>query len=146
MAKMIKGMILEHVNMYVKDRDASIDFYTKAMGFKLLRKYETDTQRVAYLYLDDQLLELNENFNQDQPLGLSHLGFRVDDLDQAMTELKKQNVEYVMGPFNIQPKIYATTNVLDEKLKRALKPINKPYWREAIFRDPNGVTLELIER
>jgi catechol 2,3-dioxygenase-like lactoylglutathione lyase family enzyme len=143
---MMPGMILEHVNMIVKNRDESIDFYIKVMGFKLLRKYETDTQRVAYLYLDDQLLELNELYAQDQPLGLSHLGFRVDDMDEAMAELKKRDIEFLRGPIKIQPKIYATANVIDDKLKRALKPIKNPYWRVSIFRDPNGVTIELLER
>lgn len=146
MITMIKGMILEHVNMFVKNRDEAVEFYTKVMGFKVLRKYETDTQRVAYLYLGDQLLELNEVFAKNQPLGLSHLGFRVEDMDEAMAELKKHDVEYVSGPVKFQPKIYGAADVTDEKLVRALKPIKKQYWRISMFRDPNGVTLELLER
>ena len=139
-------MILEHVGMVVKNRDESIEFYTKVMGFKLLRKYETDTQRVAYLYLNDQLLELNELFSKDRPVGLSHLGFRVEDMNKAMNELKKHGVELIEGPIKFQPKIYAAAKVTEEKLLRALKPTKKLYWLISMFRDPNGITIELLER
>ncbi|MCW4033332.1 MAG: VOC family protein [Candidatus Bathyarchaeota archaeon] len=143
---MPKGMILEHIGMVVKNRDESLEFYTKVMGFKLLRKYETDKQRVAYLYLNDQLLELNELFSKDRPLGLSHLGFRVEDMNEAMDELKKHGVELIDGPIKFQPEIYATAKVTEEKLLRALKPTEKPYWLISMFRDSNGVTIELLER
>jgi len=143
---MPKGMILEHIGMVVKNRDESLEFYTKVMGFKLLRKYETDKQRVAYLYLNDQLLELNELFSKDRPLCLSHLGFRVEDMNEAMYELKKHGVELIDGPIKFQPKIYATANVTEEKLVRALKPTKKPYWLISMFRDSNGVIIELLER
>ncbi len=144
---MIEGMILEHVGIVVKDRDASVEFYTKVMGFKILRKYETDTMRVAYMYLDDQLLEVNEFLAEDKPMGLWHLGFRVDDMDKAMAELKKHGAEYIDGPTKFQPKIYATADVSNEKLLRALRPpTDKPYWRISNFKDPNGVLLELLER
>lgn len=139
-------MILEHIGMVVKNRDESLEFYTKVMGFKLLRKYETDKQRVAYLYLNDQLLELNELFSKDRPLGLSHLGFRVEDMNEAMDELKKHGVELIDGPIKFQPEIYATAKVTEEKLLRALKPTEKPYWLISMFRDSNGVTIELLER
>ena len=139
-------MILEHVGMVVKNRDESIEFYTKVMGFKLLRKYETDTQRVAYLYLNDQLLEFNELFSKDRPVGLSHLGFRVEDMNKAMNELKKHGVELIEGPIKFQPKIYAAAKVTEEKLLRALKPTKKLYWLISMFRDPNGITIELLER
>ncbi|MEM3017942.1 MAG: VOC family protein [Candidatus Bathyarchaeia archaeon] len=144
---MPKNMILEHIGIVVRDRDASLELYTKVMGFKVLRKYETDKMRVAYLYLDDQLIELNEFYSQDKPLGVWHLGFRVDDMDQAVAELKEKGVEHIDGPLKFQPKIYATADVSNEKLRRALRPPEeKPYWRISNFRDPNGVTLELLER
>ena len=140
-------MILEHVSIVVKNRDASMNFYTKVLGFKILRKYETDTMRVAYLYLEDQLLELNEFYANDEPIGLWHLGFRVESMDEAMAHFKEQGAELVSEPIEFKPKIYATADVSDEKLLRALKPKeDKAYWRIAMFRDPNGVIIELLER
>ncbi|WP_455278962.1 VOC family protein [[Eubacterium] cellulosolvens] len=144
---MLKGMILEHVSIVVKNRDATMEFYTKVLGFKILRKYETDTMRVAYLYLEDQLLELNEFYANDEPIGLWHLGFRVESMDEAMAHFKEQGAELVSEPIEFKPKIYATADVSDEKLLRALKPKeDKAYWRIAMFRDPNGVIIELLER
>ena len=139
-------MILEHVSMVVKDRDEAVDFCTKVMGLEVLRKYETDTQRVAYLFLGDQLLELNELYAKDKPIGLAHLGFRVDDMGEVVAEFKKQGIEFSGEPIKYEPKIYATADVTDEKLVRALKPVKKPYWLISMFRDPNGVTIELLER
>lgn len=140
-------MILEHVSIVVKNRDATMEFYTKVLGFKILRKYETDTMRVAYLYLEDQLLELNEFYANDEPIGLWHLGFRVESMDEAMAHFKEQGAELVSEPIEFKPKIYATADVSDEKLLRALKPKeDKAYWRIAMFRDPNGVIIELLER
>ncbi len=144
---MLKGMILEHVGIVVKNRDESMDFYTKVLGFKILRKYETDTMRVAYLYLEDQLLELNEFYANDKPIGLWHLGFRVEDMDEAMAHFKQQGAELVKEPFEFKPKMYALADVSHEKLLRALKPHgDKTYWRIAMFQDPNGVNIELLER
>jgi len=140
-------MILEHVSIVVKNRDATMEFYTKVLGFKILRKYETDTMRVAYLYLEDQLLELNEFYANDEPIGLWHLGFRVESMDEAMAHFKEQGAELVSEPIEFKPKIYATADVSDEKLLRALKPKeDKAYWMIAMFRDPNGVIIELLER
>ena len=138
-------MILEHISMVVKNRDESMEFFTNVMGFKVLRKYETNEQRVAYLYLDDQLLELNEFHAKDRPIGLAHLGFRVDDMDEAIAEFKKHGVEFY-SDIRLEPKIYATADVTNDKLVRALKPTKKPFWRIAMFREPNGVTVELLER
>jgi hypothetical protein len=43
--------------------------------------------------------------------------------------------------------MYALADVSHEKLLRALKPKeDKTYWRIAMFRDPNGVIIELLER
>jgi catechol 2,3-dioxygenase-like lactoylglutathione lyase family enzyme len=144
---MLKGMILEHVSIVVKNRDASMNFYTKVLGFKILRKYETDTMRVAYLYLEDQLLELNEFLANDEPIGLWHLGFRVEDMDEAIAHFKEHGAEQVSDPIEFKPKMYDLADVSHEKLLRALKPKeDKTYWRIAMFRDPNGVIIELLER
>ena len=89
----------------------------------------------------------NEVFDKEQPLGLRHLGIRVNNMDEAMAHFKAQGVEFVSGPVEFKPKIYATADVSSEKLLRALKPREgKTFWRISMFRDPNGVILELLER
>jgi catechol 2,3-dioxygenase-like lactoylglutathione lyase family enzyme len=84
-------MILEHTGLTVSDLGRSIDFYTRVLGFKLLRKTTTN----AYLHLEDQLLELTPCSERDPTLrnpdecearlhceiGITHLGFRVDDIE-----------------------------------------------------------------
>ena len=97
--------------------------------------------------MDEQLLELNELFDKDKPFGLQHLGIRVKDMDEARAYFKAQGIEYVGGPVEFKPKIYATADVSSETLLRALKPRGeKTYSRISKFRDPSGVILELLER
>ena len=140
-------MILEHIGIFVKNRDETVDFYTKVLGFKLLRKYETDGQDVAYVYgSDNELIEIMERKTHPFLVGFAHMCLRVDDLDEAISELKKFGVELLMKPLTFEPKIHSAPLVKEEKLLRAQKPIKKPYWRIAFFQDPNGIIFELIER
>jgi hypothetical protein len=34
----------------------------------------------------------------------------------------------------------------DEKLRRAARPVGRSHWRIAMFADPDGIILELLER
>ena len=49
-----------HIYLPVRDVDTSIDFYTKNLGFRLLRKYRTGEggSASAYVELGEVLLEL----------------------------------------------------------------------------------------
>ena len=151
-------MIFEHVGITVGDLARSIRFYTEVFGFSLLRKATTN----AYLYLDDQLLELmqgdpattrprpetatgwNEQMWSQVPL--IHLGFRVDDMEQALAKIVALGGEVVVPPADYTPTIEHVAEVSHEKLRRAARPIGKPSWRIADVSDPDGVMLEILER
>ncbi len=151
-------MIFEHVGITVGDLARSIHFYTEVFGFSLLRKTTVN----AYLYLDDQLLELmqgdpatarprpetaqewNEQMWSQVPL--VHLGFRVDNMEQALSKIVALGGEVVVPPDAYTPTIEHVAKVSDEKLRRAAQPIGKPYWQIANISDPDGVILEILER
>jgi catechol 2,3-dioxygenase-like lactoylglutathione lyase family enzyme len=151
-------MILEHVGMTVNDLERSIRFYTEVFGFALLRKTTTN----AYLYLDDQLLELTQCrapaqvTTPDSPEAWTeymygapatiHIGFRVDDMDEAVRKIEELGGELVVPPCRFEPQIEHAVEATVEKLRRAAKPTSKPYWRLAVFADPDGIILELVER
>ena len=152
------AMILEHVGITVNDLNKSIDFYTKVFGFRLLRKTPTS----AYLYLDNELLELMQSdgpAEMEKPrtpegwerhmsgaVGLRHLGFRVDDLDEAVENLKKLGGELIAPPEMYRPTIEFLAEASEDKLRRVAKPANTNGWRIAMFCDPDGVILEILER
>jgi catechol 2,3-dioxygenase-like lactoylglutathione lyase family enzyme len=150
-------MILEHIGLTVSDLDRSMEFYTQVLDFNLLRKTTTN----AYLHLDDQLLELTqcrtpvEELSADTPdqderlyceIGITHLGFRVENMDQAVANIEALGGKLLTPPYEFEPQIEYVVEPTDEKLRRAAKPIGRTHWRIATFSDPDGIILELLER
>jgi len=151
-------MILEHIGLTVSDLDRSVSFYTQVLGFQILRRTTTN----AYLHLDDQLLELTqcrvpvEVSPPETPhdcdgrlyceVGITHLGFRVDNLDDAVEKIEELGGRLITPPYEFEPQIEYVAEHTDEKLKRAARPIGRARWRIAMFADPDGIVLELLER
>ena len=149
-------MIYEHIGLTVSDLKTSINFYIDVFGFHLLRRTETS----AYLHLGTDLLELTQVrghiFSGDEmkspseimysSIGISHIGFRVDNLQDAIEKIEKSGGKLVIPPFAFMPKITCVTEHKDEKLRRASTPQGSDEWRIAGFSDPDGIILEIIER
>jgi glyoxylase I family protein len=151
-------MILEHVGLTVSDLERSLRFYTEVLGFSLLRKTTTN----AYLYLGDQLLELTQcrvaagasplrsveecEERLSGGVGITHVGFRVDDMEQAVARIEELGGQLITPPYEFEPQIEYVGEPVDEKLRRAAKPVGRRCWRIAIFADPDGIILELLER
>jgi len=91
----------------VRDLERSIKFYTETLGMKLLGRYKIEETNGEIAELKspdgDQMLELNwyhdreEYRNGDE---VDHLAFEVQDVDEALTELRTQGVEVALEPFN----------------------------------------------
>ena len=151
-------MILEHVGITVSDLETSIAFYTGVLGFRLLRKTTTN----AYLHLEDQLLELTQCRSSvevcapDGPeecdeqlyhgVGITHLGFRVENMDEAVGRIEQLGGKLITPPYEFEPQIEYAVEAGHDKLRRAARPIGRKTWRLAIFSDPDGILLELLER
>ena len=151
-------MILEHIGLTVSDLERSIGFYTEVLGFTLLRKTTTN----AYLHLEDQLLELTQCREELEPAppvdpqgcegrmhretGITHLGFRVDDMGTALERLERLGGVVITPPYELEPQIEYAIDVEAEKLRRATKPVGRRSWKIAVLADPDGILLELIER
>ncbi len=85
-----------HIYNRVRDVEEAIDWYTKNLGFRLLRKYRTDPNGSpsAYLELGDVLLELTQARDASQLSGDGELkfGLTVTDLDGLMADLKSKDI------------------------------------------------------
>lgn len=97
----------DYTGIGVRDLNRSIKFYTEKFGMQFLGRYkikETNGE-IADLKSPDgnQKLELNwyanraEYKNGDE---VDHLAFEVEDVDEALIELRSQGVEVAMEPFN----------------------------------------------
>ena len=89
---------VDHVHIVARDMDRSIDFYTRILGFRLLRRVESgpaDRRRqLAYVGLGDFMLELVEPAHDGEFRGTEArpLGLAVADLDRAVADLKRLGV------------------------------------------------------
>ena len=164
-ARAIMGM--DHVCITVADIDRSIEFYSKGLGLTLLRVSVLNpapgtVYKNAYMFSGTFLLELitadekathtpNPKNWQDTmrgSIGIVHLGMRVKNLDSAIEKLNAAGARMISEPFKVSKE---TTNIvyaaekIDSKITYARRPGEKP-WRIAVFSDPDGIIIELVER
>lgn len=139
-----------HTGITVSDLDKSIEFYRDVLGLKLTtgptEVFEGDELaeglgvpeaklRLAVFQIGDDQAELLQYLSPPSPseqpmpantLGAMHLAFHVDDIYTAVEQLEAQGVTFLTGP-----------NVITEGALAG--------WKWVYFKDPDGITLELIE-
>jgi lactoylglutathione lyase len=125
---------LLHTMVRVFDLERSIDFYTRLLGMKLLRKRETAEGRYTICFVgygDDAthtVVELTYNWDQKEPYtigsGFGHLAIGVPDLYAVCDTLAKEGV----------------------KIPRAPGPLKFGTVHIAFIEDPDGYKIELIQR
>lgn len=96
---------LRHIAFSVPDPEASAEFYTRAFGMK--RVGETHNPIADGVYLSDGTINLALlRFREDKPVGegktkdwygLHHIGFWVDDTDEAAKQVEEEGARYYMG-------------------------------------------------
>jgi len=90
-----KGLRLNHVGMYVKNFDESMNFYTKTMGFREAFSFNDKEGKPTLTYLQinrDTFLELAPA-TAVGPVGLSHVGLWADDLNAEVAALRQQGIK-----------------------------------------------------
>ena len=122
-----------HAMIRVMDLDASIRFYTDAVGMRLLDRHDFPDYRfsIAFLsfegYGEGPALELTYNWDQAEGYthgsGFGHVALGVPDIEAACARLEAHGAELVSGP----------------RAMMAGAP------RLAFVKDPDGYSLELIE-
>lgn len=126
-------MRLLHTMLRVVDLQVSIDFYTKLMGMKLLRKSENKEYQYTLAFIgygeetDTTVLELTYNWDKSSyQMGdaFGHIAIAVDDI-YALCEFIEQHGGDVY---------------------RKPGPVKGGKSVIAFVRDPDGYAIELIER
>lgn len=88
-----------HNNINVLNLEKSVDFYKNALGLTVTREKKAEDGSFRLVFMGDNttphLLELTWLRDMDRPYNLgdneSHLAFRVDDFDKALTLHKEMN-------------------------------------------------------
>jgi len=161
------AMSMDHVCITVQDVDRSIEFYSKGLELTLLRVSVLNPTpgteyKNAYMYSGTFLLELitadKSAIRNQSPktwqetmrgsIGITHLGMRVGNLESAIEKLEAAGGKMISEPFSVTKEttniVYAAKTV-DSKIRYARRPGGKP-WRIAVFSDPDGIIIELVER
>lgn len=117
-------MALDHIGIYVKDLEESLSFYREVFGFPLYSRFEAGEAKIATLDIGGGLLELVERPGSPgkAPEGnWSHIALHVEDFDGKVGKLESMGFE-----------LRKVTMASGDRL--------------AFFQDPDGHTLELMER
>ena len=125
---------LLHTMIRVRDLDASLNFYTKQLWMKVLRKrdYPTGKFTLAFVGYGDEtsnaVIELTHNWDQKEPYALGtafgHLAIAVPDVSKTCDRLAAAGV----------------------KVPRPAGPMAHGGSVIAFIEDPDGYRIELIER
>ncbi|QCO01214.1 lactoylglutathione lyase [Azospirillum argentinense] len=124
---------LLHTMLRVYDLEKSLDFYTRLLGMKLLRRndYEGGRFTLAFVGYGDEkntaVLELTHNWDQAEPYAIGtaygHIALGVPDIHATCEQLAKEGVKIPRPP---GPMKHGTTVI-------------------AFIEDPDGYKVELIE-
>ena len=123
---------LDHVAIEVSDMNASIDFYTKKLGFEFISRNIDEKEKEEYCYLrsDGFYLELlHDNLKNTLPRKEAnrpycpHICFSTDNMEETIKTLQSKNISIIHGPLIIE---------------------NEATW--VYFADPDFNVLEFIQR
>jgi lactoylglutathione lyase len=123
-----------HTMIRVMDLEKSIEFYTKFFNMKLIRKKDFPGGKFSLAFLgygnetDNTVLELTYNWDQtevyDKGNAWGHIALGVEDIYTLCDDLEKDGVLITRKP---GPMKHGTTLI-------------------AFIKDPDGYSIELIER
>ena len=119
-----------HVAIICTNYEKSMDFYVKKLGFSLIREVDRPQQKDMLIMLESGQTVLELFIKADAPqrvdnpeaLGLRHLAFYVENIEEAVTWLNGRGIE--------------TEPVREDTINGG---------RFTFFRDPDGLPLELHE-
>lgn len=125
---------LLHTMLRVLDLEKSIDFYTRLLGMKLLRRTDYPGGRFTLVFVgygdetSDTVIELTHNWDQKEPYdkgnAFGHIAIATPDIYGACAALEREGVNIPRPP---GPMKHSSTVI-------------------AFIDDPDGYKIELIER
>ncbi len=102
----MKILKIDHLGIAVSSIDEKKNFWTDVLGLKLEGTETVEEQKVttAFLPVGESEVELLESTSDDGPIakylekrgeGIQHVAFRVENIDQALSELKEKGIALI---------------------------------------------------
>ncbi len=102
----MKLLKIDHLGIAVSSIDAKKNFWTDVLGLTLEGTETIDEQKVttAFLPVGESEVELLESTSEDGPVakyiekrgeGIQHVAFRVDNIEEALAELKAKGIALI---------------------------------------------------
>lgn len=102
----MKATHIEHLGIAVANLEESIKYYEEVLGFKCYSVEEVTDQKVktAFFKVGQTKIELLESTSPDGPIGkfiekkgqgIHHIAFAVDNLQDALNEVKEKGVRLI---------------------------------------------------
>jgi catechol 2,3-dioxygenase-like lactoylglutathione lyase family enzyme len=121
----------DHVHLRSRDPLATAQYYHKMFDAKILESVQSDGQSRIDLDLNGLMVFIARvpaeaaipEAPKEPYLGLDHLGLRVNNMQEAVAELKQRGAEFIVEPRTIRPGVTI-----------------------AFVRGPENVRIELLER
>lgn len=123
-----------HTMIRVRDLEKSIDFYTRLLGMKLLRRTDYPGGKFTLAFVgygeetEHTVIELTHNWDQEEPYelgsGFGHIALGVPDIYGVCEALEREGVSIPRPP----------------------GPMKHGFTVIAFVEDPDGYKIELIER
>jgi catechol 2,3-dioxygenase-like lactoylglutathione lyase family enzyme len=126
----IEGRIksFDHISLLARDLASAEAFYGEFIGMSMLKRMRVDARdlNMVYLNMGDDVVELLQpaQLPQGAPL-IGHIALRVDSVDAMVEELQGKDVTFDAS----SPKAAGTG-----------------LGRIAVFTDPDGIKIELLDR
>jgi len=97
---------IDHIGIAVKSIEQAGKFYTDVLGLKIMDIENVADQKVnvAFLPITDSEVELLQSTHVDGPVakfieakgeGIQHIAYRVENIDEALAELKAKGVRLI---------------------------------------------------
>jgi methylmalonyl-CoA/ethylmalonyl-CoA epimerase len=97
---------IDHIGIAVRSIDEGKKFFTDVLGLTFEKTEVIEEQKVktGFFPITDSELELLESTSPDGPVakfieargeGVQHIAFRVEDIDEALKELKEKGVRLI---------------------------------------------------
>lgn len=119
----------DHIHLRSLEPMETAQYFNKMFDAKIVESTQSDGQRRVDLDVNGLAIfiaKANESTPPgpvDPHLGLDHFGLRVENLDEAVADLKAKGAEFAVEPYAIRPGL-----------------------RIAFVRAPGNVRIELLER
>jgi catechol 2,3-dioxygenase-like lactoylglutathione lyase family enzyme len=119
---MLKTTGIDHINLEVINLDESVKFYQQLLGFDVLEEFSEPKGKIIGIKQAKLALYETADLTQYHNSGFSHIGFHIENFDEAENQCQKMGLSIKYGG-----------------------AVQWPKSRSIYITDPNGYEIELTE-